>query len=81
MIESSDSICIFLINENADVFETVSHMAHGKWRKRLKMQAMPPFAKIHKVRVETCITFLLKKTMFKKNLFKLINKPNKEAFR
>jgi len=34
-------------------------LPYGKWRKRLKIQALPPFAEIHKVRVENCKRFII----------------------
>ncbi|MEY8360329.1 hypothetical protein AALA99_15170 [Anaerotruncus colihominis] len=32
-------------------------LPNGKWRKRLKIKALPPFAKLHKVRAGNCKIF------------------------
>ena len=34
-------------------------LPHGKWRKRLKIKALPPFAELHKVRAGNCKMFIL----------------------
>lgn len=36
-------------------------LPNGKWRKRLKIKALPPFAELHKVRAGTCKIFKIKK--------------------
>ena len=32
-------------------------LPNGKWRKRLKIKALPPFAELHKVRAGNCKIF------------------------
>ena len=35
-------------------------LPNGKWRKRLKIKVLPPFAELHKVRAENCKMFVYK---------------------
>ena len=39
-------------------------LPNGKWRKRLKIKALPPFAELHKVRAGNCKIFTLKTVIF-----------------